>query len=344
VNLSLRRTRIQRVQSGNRWRKAPWVLVALLSLGAGGCLWWTNADDDDEVAAPVATNPPATAATTPPPPPAPTTAAPATTTAPTTTEAPTTTAAPAVLLADVIADRPDLSTLASLLDTTGLDESLRSEGPITVLAPNDAAFTAVPSAELDALAADPDLLSDVLLGHVFDGRNLAADVAGASSLTALSGTEWPVEAQSETVLVGNAAVLEADIEADNGVLHIIDAVLVPVLSGPAFDTGAAVEDFVVFFDSGSSDLDLIDVQTIADAVEVLRVLPSGTEVAIIGHADTTGDAAANRALSLRRADTVLAEIQRQLGANPLIFTTDARGSTEPTTDLASSRRVSIEIP
>jgi uncharacterized surface protein with fasciclin (FAS1) repeats len=118
-------------------------------------------------------------------------------------------------------------TLTSLLQQTGLDKTLAESGPYTVFAPTDEAFAKVPKKTLDSLAANPDQLKAVLLYHVADGEVKAADVATTSSVATLNGASLPIKADDSVVRVGGAKVIEADVMATNGVIHVIDGVLIP---------------------------------------------------------------------------------------------------------------------
>lgn len=118
-------------------------------------------------------------------------------------------------------------TLTSLLQQTGLDKTLAESGPYTVFAPTDEAFAKVPKKTLDSLAANPDQLKAVLLYHVADGEVKAADVATTSSVATLNGASLPIKANDSVVRVGGAKVIQADVMASNGVIHVIDGVLIP---------------------------------------------------------------------------------------------------------------------
>jgi uncharacterized surface protein with fasciclin (FAS1) repeats len=117
-------------------------------------------------------------------------------------------------------------TLTSLLQQTGLDKTLGEDGPYTVFAPTDKAFAKVPKKTLDALA-NPEQLKAVLLYHVADGEVGAADVATMSSVATLNGASLPIKANDGVVRVGGAKVIQADVMTSNGVIHVIDAVLIP---------------------------------------------------------------------------------------------------------------------
>ena len=120
------------------------------------------------------------------------------------------------------------NTLVTAVQAAGLVETLQGDGPFTVFAPTDEAFAALPEGTLDALLEDPAALADILTYHVVPGRVLAADVVGLSSATSVQGADIAIEVvDGGVVLNGTANVVTTDVEADNGVVHIIDAVILP---------------------------------------------------------------------------------------------------------------------
>lgn len=129
-------------------------------------------------------------------------------------------------LVDVAASNGSFETLVEALQVAGLVETLRGEGPFTVFAPTDEAFARVPEAELQALLADREKLRDVLTYHVVPGRVTAADVAGIEAAQTVQGGSLPIDT-SEGVRVGGARVVTADVQASNGVIHVIDRVILP---------------------------------------------------------------------------------------------------------------------
>jgi uncharacterized surface protein with fasciclin (FAS1) repeats len=118
-------------------------------------------------------------------------------------------------------------TLASLLTKTGLADTLATGGPFTVFAPTDEAFAKVPKATLDALAENPARLKSVLLYHVVPGRVTAADVVKLRSAKTLEGRSLAIKVLDGSVLIDQAKVTTADAMASNGVIHVIDSVLIP---------------------------------------------------------------------------------------------------------------------
>jgi len=116
-------------------------------------------------------------------------------------------------------------TLATALQAAGLVDTLKGKGPFTVFAPTDEAFAKVPKAQLDALLKDKAKLTAVLTYHVVPGKVMAADVK-AGKVKTVQGGELTVSTMGG-VKVDAANVIKTDIVADNGVIHVIDAVVLP---------------------------------------------------------------------------------------------------------------------
>jgi len=116
-------------------------------------------------------------------------------------------------------------TLATALQAAGLIDTLKGQGPFTVFAPTDAAFAKVPKADLDALLADKAKLTAVLTYHVVPGKVMAADVK-AGKVKTVQGSELTLGTMGG-VTVDNAKVVQADVVASNGVIHVIDSVVIP---------------------------------------------------------------------------------------------------------------------
>jgi uncharacterized surface protein with fasciclin (FAS1) repeats len=119
------------------------------------------------------------------------------------------------------------TTLASLLERAGLVETLSGESRYTVFAPTDAAFAKVPKATLDALAKDKTKLRSVLLYHAAKGKLTASKVVKRKSIKTLNGDRVNVRVRSSNVYVGGARVSKPDVLASNGVIHVINKVLIP---------------------------------------------------------------------------------------------------------------------
>jgi uncharacterized surface protein with fasciclin (FAS1) repeats len=118
-------------------------------------------------------------------------------------------------------------TLVTAVTEAGLVETLSGEGPFTVLAPTDDAFAALPEGLLDTVLADQDLLTSILTYHVIDGAVPAATVVTLESATTLQGEDIAIVVDGDTVTINGATVVITDIEASNGIIHVIDAVLLP---------------------------------------------------------------------------------------------------------------------
>ena len=116
-------------------------------------------------------------------------------------------------------------TLAAALSAAGLMDTLKGKGPFTVFAPTDEAFAKIPKTQLDALLADKAKLTSVLTYHVVPGKVMAKDVK-AGKVKTVQGSDLTV-ATAGGVMVDGAKVTATDIVADNGVIHVIDSVVVP---------------------------------------------------------------------------------------------------------------------
>jgi len=117
-------------------------------------------------------------------------------------------------------------TLVGAVKAADLVNTLKGEGPFTVFAPTDAAFAKLPRAQLEALLADKDTLTKVLTYHVIQGRVEAAEVVKLSSVETIEGQPVKIHV-GESVMVNNAKVVKTDISTSNGVIHVIDTVMLP---------------------------------------------------------------------------------------------------------------------
>lgn len=124
------------------------------------------------------------------------------------------------------AEAAGYTTFASLVRDAGLEETL-NEGTYTVFAPTDEAFDALPEGTLEDLLADEQALTDVLTYHVVEGEYMASDLEDGQTLTTVQSATLPVSIADDEVTIGTATVVEPDIVASNGVVHGIDAVLIP---------------------------------------------------------------------------------------------------------------------
>ncbi len=141
-------------------------------------------------------------------------------------------------IAGIAVANEGFSTLVQALDAAGLVETLQSDGPFTVFAPTNDAFAAVPAETLDGLFADPEALAQVLLYHVIPGTVPAADVTdGMEAETAQGDTVTFAVGEDGTVTINEATVTDTDLVAYNGIIHVIDQVLLP--PAPAEEEAAA---------------------------------------------------------------------------------------------------------
>ena len=136
-------------------------------------------------------------------------------------------------VADIIADSDDHFVLAAVLDSTGLDETLAGEGPFTVFAPTDAAFDLIDPLTLIDILQDNDLLTSILTYHVAGGNVLSNDLSDGQVITTVNGADVTISIMDGTVMVNEATVVIADLVGSNGVVHVIDAVLLPPAPNPA---------------------------------------------------------------------------------------------------------------
>ena len=128
-------------------------------------------------------------------------------------------------IVDTAVGAGSFNTLATALTAAGLVDTLKGKGPFTVFAPTDAAFAKIPKADLDALLKDKAKLTAVLTYHVVAGKVMAADVK-AGKVKTVQGSELTVSTMGG-VMVDGAKVTATDIVADNGVIHVIDSVIIP---------------------------------------------------------------------------------------------------------------------
>ena len=136
------------------------------------------------------------------------------------------TAAQAKDIVDTAVAAGSFKTLATALQAAGLVDTLKGPGPFTVFAPTDAAFAKVPKADLDALLADKAKLVAVLTYHVVPGKVMSTDLSNGMKATTVQGGEITIMTEGG-VKVNEASVVTPDVAASNGVIHIIDTVILP---------------------------------------------------------------------------------------------------------------------
>lgn len=127
---------------------------------------------------------------------------------------------------DTAVSAGQFTTLVSAVKAANLVDALSGDGPFTVFAPTDAAFAKLPAGTVEALIADPDKLSAILTYHVVPGKVMASDVAGLNETQTLLGQPAAIDT-SNGVSIANAKVIKTDIACSNGVIHVIDSVMMP---------------------------------------------------------------------------------------------------------------------
>jgi uncharacterized surface protein with fasciclin (FAS1) repeats len=132
-------------------------------------------------------------------------------------------------IVDVAVGAGSFNTLVSAVKAAGLVETLKGDGPFTVLAPTDAAFAKLPAGTLDELLdpANKEKLQKILTYHVIPGNVMAADVVKLKSAKTVNGQDVTISTSMGNVMIDNAKVVQTDIKALNGVIHVIDAVILP---------------------------------------------------------------------------------------------------------------------
>ena len=161
---------------------------------------------------------------------APATPAPAPTAAPTNTPMPEPTMAPMAMdIVDTAVAAGSFKTLAAALEAAGLVETLKGAGPFTVFAPTDEAFAKLPAGTVEDLLKpeNKDKLVAILTYHVVAGKVMAADVVNLTEATTVQGGKVAIKVDGGKVMINDATVTQTDIEASNGVIHVIDTVIMP---------------------------------------------------------------------------------------------------------------------
>lgn len=132
-------------------------------------------------------------------------------------------------IVEIAAGNPDFSTLVAAVQAAGLADTLGSEGPFTVFAPTNAAFEKLPAGTVDSLLLpeNREQLVAVLTYHVVAGKVESGDVVELDSATTVNGQDVTVSVDGETVMINDATVTAVDIQASNGVIHVIDTVILP---------------------------------------------------------------------------------------------------------------------
>ena len=130
-------------------------------------------------------------------------------------------------IVDIAVEDERFTTLVVALQAAELDSVLTGSGPFTVFAPTDSAFSKLPEGTVESLLADIPALNDILLYHVVSGDVLAADVLNLESAETLQGDFFSISTEDGKVMVNDAEVIITDITASNGIIHVLDTVLLP---------------------------------------------------------------------------------------------------------------------
>jgi len=137
------------------------------------------------------------------------------------------TAAPAADIVDTAVSAGSFKTLVKAVQAAGLVDTLKGPGPFTVFAPTDEAFAKLPAGTLESLLANPEQLKKVLTYHVVAGKVMASDVVKLSEAKTVQGSAAKIKVSGGAVMIDNAKVVKTDIACDNGVIHVIDTVILP---------------------------------------------------------------------------------------------------------------------
>jgi PGF-CTERM protein len=155
------------------------------------------------------------------------------------TQTSTATAKPTQTITQIAANNTNFSTLVSLLTKANLTQTLNGTGNFTVFAPTNEAFDKVPASTLAALQNNTTALTKVLLYHVLDKTLFASDIKGNGTLTTINGLPLSYAVNGTKVTVDNATVTKTDINATNGVIHVIDSVMIPPANATAKPSASA---------------------------------------------------------------------------------------------------------
>lgn len=224
----------------------------------------------------------------------------------TTTVAETTTTTVAEEMTETVVDIAvdgGFTTLVTAVQAAGLVDTLSGDGPFTVFAPTDEAFAALPEGTLDGLLADTEALSAVLTYHVVPGKVLAADVVGLTSATTVQGEDIAIEVVGDgVVLNGSANVTATDVEASNGVVHVIDQVILPPSMSEGEAEGEPMADLVATAQAAGNFTTLL---AAVEAAGLSEALASGAlgKLTVFAPTDEAFDALPEGTLDGLLADT-----------------------------------------
>jgi transforming growth factor-beta-induced protein len=225
-------------------------------------------------------------------------------------------------IVDIAAEDGRFETLVAAVGAAGLVDALKGEGPLTVFAPRDDAFAALPEGTVEALLNDIPTLTSILLYHVYDGKVMASDVLEMSQAMSLQGQYAEFSADMDKVMIDNAQIILTDIEAANGVIHVIDAVILPesrdivdiAVEDGRFTTLVAAIQAAGLVDALKGDGPLT---VFAPTDDAFAALPEGTVEALLNDIPTLtnillyhvveGKALAADVVELSEAETLMGE-------------------------------------
>ncbi len=130
-------------------------------------------------------------------------------------------------IVDTAAANPQFKTLVAAVQAAGLVDTLKGEGPFTILAPTDAAFAKLPKGTVEALLKDPEQLKSILLYHAVQGAVYSGDAAKLSTANTINGAAVNISVKNGQLYINDARVITKDILTTNGVIHVIDKVILP---------------------------------------------------------------------------------------------------------------------
>jgi uncharacterized surface protein with fasciclin (FAS1) repeats len=244
-------------------------------------------------------------------------------------------------IVEIAVDDERFSTLATALDAAGLVETLSGEGPFTVFAPTDDAFAKLPEGTVESLLADTAALSDVLLYHVTPGKVMSSDVVTLTSADTALGKPLSISVSGERVMINDALVVIADIEASNGVIHVIDSVMVPPADEPDIVSIAVDDGRFTTLVAALQAADLVGTlqgegpfTVFAPTDDAFALLPDGTVESLLDDIPTLknillyhvvpGSVMSSQVIELSSADTVSGEMIRIKADGNKVMINDAQ--------------------
>jgi outer membrane protein OmpA-like peptidoglycan-associated protein len=251
---------------------------------------------------------------------------------------------------ELIETTAELSDMFDFLGASGVGSDLDSpEVSYTVFAVTNDALTGLDAATLTVLSSDFEVLAEVLRFHFVEGTYALEDLAALETVTTVDGGTLAIgRSGDDELLVGTGLVVSGDIEATNGVVHVLDALQVPPAVATEIELNRIVELDPVQFSPGSSVILDESRAILEQAAEILVANPVGS-VEIQGHTDTDGDEAVNLALSQQRAEAVL-EFLVEAGVDPGRLSAVGYGETMPkvdpeetAADKAANRRIEFRL-